>query len=162
MVAATRATVVGVFNNHEQAENAFSELRRAGFSHDQLGIVTRNAQVNEEAEQVSGGTGAATGAAAGAGIGALGGLAVAVGMLPAIGPVLAGGTLAAIIASAATGAAAGGVLGALVDLGVPEDAARHYESEVRRGRVLITVRADDRQEEAITILRQCGGLTAFQ
>jgi len=53
----------------------------------------------------------------------------------------AGGTLAAILASAAGGAAAAGIAGALVGLGIPEDEAKHYDSEFQAGRTIVTVKA---------------------
>jgi hypothetical protein len=52
----------------------------------------------------------------------------AAGVLPAIGPVIAGGLLAAVAASAAAGAAAGGIVGALIGLGIPEEEARYSEA----------------------------------
>jgi uncharacterized protein (TIGR02271 family) len=78
-------------------------------------------------------------------------------MLPAIGPVIAGGTLASIIASAATGAAVAGVGGALVGMGVPEDEAKYYESEFKAGRTLVTVQAGNQNAEVEAIMRRHGG-----
>jgi hypothetical protein len=89
-------------------------------------------------------------------LGLLAGVAAAVGIIPAIGPVLAGGLLAGLLASTAAGAAAGGVVGALVGLGIPEEEARYYESELKIGRTLVTVKADDRFADADAILRRCG------
>jgi hypothetical protein len=84
------------------------------------------------------------------------GLWIALGMLPAIGPVIAGGTLAAVLASAALGATAAGVVGFLIGLGMPEEEAVHYERELRAGRILVTVRTDDQHDEALAILRDHG------
>jgi hypothetical protein len=83
-------------------------------------------------------------------------LAVAAGIIPGLGPILAGGTLAAVLASAGTGAAVGTVLGALVGLGVPEVEASYYDTEFQSGRTLVTVRADDRAAEAWNILIRHG------
>jgi uncharacterized protein (TIGR02271 family) len=85
------------------------------------------------------------------------GLGILAGVLPAIGPAIAGGTLAAILSSAAAGAATAGVAGALIGAGIPEEEANYYESEFRAGRVLVTVRADGRFNEAQTFLQQNGG-----
>jgi uncharacterized protein (TIGR02271 family) len=74
--------------------------------------------------------------------------------LPAIGPAIAGGTLAAILASAATGAAAAGLAGALIGLGIPKEEAEYYEGELRAGRTIVTVQAGDRYDEAASILRR--------
>jgi hypothetical protein len=77
-------------------------------------------------------------------------------VLPAIGPVIAGGVLASVLASAAGAATVGGILGALIGLGVPENEARVYEREFHAGRTLVTVRADGRYDQIRTILRRHG------
>jgi outer membrane lipoprotein SlyB len=69
-------------------------------------------------------------------------------MLPALGPVIAGGLLASILASTAAGAAAGGLVGSLVGLGLSEENARSFEFEFARGRVIVTVRGGDRFDQA--------------
>jgi hypothetical protein len=60
------------------------------------------------------------------------------------------------------GAAAGGMLGALMGLGIPEDEARYYQSEFEAGRVIITVKASDRYDEADRILRSHGAYDVRQ
>jgi uncharacterized protein (TIGR02271 family) len=67
-------------------------------------------------------------------VGALWGLGILAGVLPAIGPAIAGGTLAAILSSAAAGAATAGIAGTLIGLGIPEDEANYYHQEFRAGR----------------------------
>ncbi len=117
----TNSAIVGVFENKRQAQRAIDELRQAGFAEDQIGVVARDADVRDDVRQGTpdsnetyAGEGAAIGAASGAGLGALWGLGIAAGALPAIGPVIAGGTLAAVLASAAVGVVAGGFVGVLV------------------------------------------------
>src|SRR5207253_9660469 len=100
--------------------------------------------------------GAAVGAATGAGVGALWALGIAAGVLAPIGPVIAGGLLASVLASAAGGAAVAGIVGALIGLGIPEEDAKYYESEFKAGRVIVTVRAEGRSDEAWTILNRHG------
>ena len=78
------------------------------------------------------------------------------GVIPVIGPVIAGGTLAVILANAAGGAAIGGLLGALTGAGIPEEEARYYQGEFEAGRTLVTVTADGRYDEAVVILRRHG------
>jgi len=47
------------------------------------------------------------------------------------------------------------MIGALVGLGIPEEDANFYAEGVKRGGVLVTVRADDsRSVEALQVLRQ--------
>src|SRR5687768_11324562 len=108
-------TVVGVFEDNLQAQNAITELKRLGFRDDQIGLAVRDdesstdlAHKMEDGESHAG-EGAVAGMVAGAGIGGAWALGIAAGVLPAIGPVIAGGLLASILASAATGAAAGGL-----------------------------------------------------
>jgi hypothetical protein len=169
-----RATVIGVFSNADEARAAADELRRDGFGDERIGLIARTADAGT-ATRAAGhdherdrtglpadpthsqwGEGAGIGAAAGVVTGAGLGLAVAAGLIPGIGPVIVGGTLAALLASAGTGAAVGTVLGALVGLGVPEEEATYYDNEVRTGRTVLTVRADDRAAEAWDVLARHG------
>ena len=157
-----RSTVVGVFEDRSHADAAISELRQAGFREDQIGVASRHAETGEAAETTTTGegshigTGAITGALAGAGLGGLVGLGIISGVIPALGLVIAGGTLAAILANVAGGAAIGGLLGALTGAGIPEEEAHYYQGEFEAGRTLVTVTADGRYDEAVTILRRHG------
>ena len=91
-------------------------------------------------------------------LGAVFGAALSNVVLPGIGPVIVGGLLAATLGGAAVGAASGGVVGALVGMSVPEEEARHFESQFHSGRTLLTVQAEDRHEEAVAILRRAGAM----
>jgi len=75
---------------------------------------------------------------------------------PAVGPVIAGGTLAAFLANAAGGAALGTLAGSLIGAGVPEEEANYYNQEFEQGRTIVTVKTDGRNEEASAILRNNG------
>jgi len=150
---------VGVFSDRAQAQKAVQELKQAGFRDDQIGVIARDhekdtAKTTTRTGDTHASEGAVAGVAAGAGIGALWGIGIAAGLVPAIGPVIAGGTLAAILASAATGAAAAGIVGSLIGMGIPEEEAHYYDSEIRAGRTVVTVRADSRYDEALAILRR--------
>lgn len=160
MARMERSTVVGVFEQRNDAERAIDELHRAGFTDEHIGFIMRDGS-GHTTHDVSttgpsqAGEGAVGGMLAGAGIGGL--IAAAASLLvPGFGPVLAGGILATTLGGAAIGAAAGGILGALVGMGVPEDEARYYETEFESGRMLVTVRADGRFDEARDILYRCG------
>jgi len=161
MTRTKHSTVVGVFDNREQAQQAVNELRRAGFQENEIGVVSREGQTAaggkaKEDEGNRAGTGAATGAIAGAGVGALWALGIVTLGLPAVGPVIAGGILASVLASAAGTAVAGGIIGALVGLGIPEEEAHYYEGEFNAGRTLVTVKSDTRSDEARSILQRYG------
>jgi uncharacterized membrane protein len=157
-------TVVGLFDYYQDAERAVSELNSRGFGKTDISVAARDSVVQdfvtngkEQAVAESAGAGAVGGTA----VGAIAGLLVGIGALaiPGIGPVLAYGPLAAAIGSTAAGAgigaAAGGLIGALVGLGIPEEDAHFYAEGVKRGGVLVTVRAsDERADEALGILQQ--------
>jgi hypothetical protein len=162
------SVVIGCFIESENARRAIRTLHDVGFSDDHIGVVTRDDEGEvhittvDEAKGSKAGEGAAIGLAAGAGGGALWALGIAAGVLPAIGPVLAGGLLTAVIASAASGAAAGGIVGALIGLGIPDEDAKYYEEELKKGRTIVVVDAQARMAEAIQILRGCGSYNRYE
>ena len=164
MVMTERSTAVGVFTDRTQAERAIEELHRAGFNDDQIGFVTRtndrttDSTVTGEprAETV---TGVATGAVSGGVIGGVVGAAISL-LIPGLGPALAGGILAATLGGAVLGAAAGGLVGALATMGVPEEEARYYEGELGAGRMIVTVNAPGRYQDAVAVLRANGAYDA--
>ena len=175
MTVTNRSAVVGVFDTRAQGQRAMDELRRAGFSDNQITMVMHHhndgtVEVTDldaaKAAQVTGenksGEGAAIGAVAG-GLGA-GAVALAMGTIPGVGPILSLGTAAAagifgamFGIGAVAGAATGGIVGALVGMDIPEEEARHFEAELKAGRVLVGVKAGDRLGEAAAILERCGG-----
>ena len=154
------ATTVGVFETREAADRAVADLKAAGYTDAQIGLIAKDASGN--ATRVDGdnnyaGTGAAVGLAAGAAAGAAVGAGVAAGVIPVIGPVLAIGTLGTVLLNAAGGAAIAGLAGALIGWGVPEEDARYYESEVQAGRYLVTVDCGDRSADVRGVYTRHGG-----
>jgi uncharacterized protein (TIGR02271 family) len=155
-------TAVGVFEDRTKAQHAIAELKRMGFTDQQIGVASQGehsdqlVHAHHDEHGNHAGAGAAAGVAGGLGVGALWGLGIIAGVLPAIGPVIAGGVLASIAASAAAGAAAGGLVGALVGMGIPNEEAEYYENEFRQGRTIVTVRADDRFDEVRGVMRRFG------
>ncbi len=165
MTMTERSTAVGVFTERSQAERTIAELRHAGFGDDQIGFVARD---NDKMANNSMGNGdartetvasAATGAISGGIIGGVAGAAASL-LMPALGPAIAGGILGIALGGAALGAAAGGFAGALAAMGVPEEEARYYESQLGSGRVILTVDAPGRYQEAVAILRANGAYDA--
>ncbi|HLJ35243.1 MAG TPA: hypothetical protein VKU38_16440, partial [Ktedonobacteraceae bacterium] len=100
-------------------------------------------------------TGAVTGGIVGGVIGVAAGL-----LLPFIGPAIAGGAVIAALGGAALGAVAGSFFGVFVSMGVPEEQARQYEQEFKAGRTIVTVKTDDRQQDALAILNSNGAIYA--
>jgi len=155
-----RSTVVGVFTDRVHADQAVSELRKAGFREDQIGVAMRHTEALSDAttgeEGSHAGSGAMTGVLTGLGLGALAGLGVLSGVIPVIGPAIAAGTLGVILSNAAAGAGIAGLVGALVGAGIPEHEANYYQSEFESGRTIVTVNADGRADEVTAILRRNG------
>jgi hypothetical protein len=171
-MSGTMSTIaVGVFSDRRQAQQAVADLKQAGFLDEKIGVAAKghddaNGTTADkkgtyvgEGATVGVAAGAGVGVAAGAGVGALWALGIVAGFLPAVGPVVAGGIFASILASAAGGAAIAGVAGALIGLGIPEEDAHYYEGEFRSGRAIVTVQADGRYEEAWTILSRNGAFS---
>jgi hypothetical protein len=165
MTTMNRPVVVGVFDDQTNAQKAWDELQRAGFTNDQIGFAVRGeAGETREGDLAAGkaanaGTGAVTGALSGGVLGGLIGAGAAL-LIPGFGPAIAGGILGATLTGAAVGAAAGGLLGALTGMGVPEEEARYYQGEFEAGRVIVTVNAPGRQQEALDILQRNGAYDA--
>lgn len=151
-------TVVALYDNLDDAQQAVRDMVDSGLPRDQISLVANDqaGQLREYTDTGSGPSGAAQGAGVGAGIGAalggIGGLLVGLGALaiPGIGPVLAAGPLAAALggvagagAGAITGGVAGGLIGSLTDMGVTEQQAGYFAEGIRRGGTLVTVRTDD-------------------
>ena len=156
----TRKHYVGVFDERSDAELAAQDLRTKGFKDDQIGYAWRDEAGKTHTEGNKSGQMAASGAGTGVVLGGLIGAAAAL-LIPGIGPVVSGGLLATALAGGATGAVtgavAGGISGALLGLGIPEEEAKYYDQQVRDGRTLMTVRADDRYSDASDIVRRRNG-----
>jgi hypothetical protein len=151
-------TIVGIFTDRSQAEQAIRELKAAGFTEDQVGVAMLDRQEQQQLIEDTGSTtaeAAATGALSGGIVGGLIGLLGSL-LLPGAGPIVVGGVLASTLTGVGIGAAAGGLIGALMGIGVPEADARHFDSGLRSGAVLVTVSAADRLAEALALLERHG------
>ncbi len=154
-------TIVGMFETRDAAEDAVQRLLAAGFNRDAIGVAMRDPRESGELAETTGtdnlsAEGATAGAVSGAGVGALIGLAL-VGstlIIPGVGPVLIGGSLATgAVTSAGTAAAAltgagiggvsGGLIGGLVGAGIPEEEATGYADRIHKGHVLVAVTTED-------------------
>jgi hypothetical protein len=155
-----RTHYVGVFDDRNDAELAARDLREKGFKDDQIGYAWRDDAGKTHTEGNKSGEMAASGAGTGVVLGGIIGAGAAL-LIPGIGPVVSGGLLATALAGAATGAVAGGVAGgvsgALVGLGIPDYEAKYYDEQFRKGGTLMTVRADDRYNDASDIVRRRRG-----
>jgi hypothetical protein len=159
----TKATVLAIYPDHASAEDAVRKLQKEGIPMQNLSIVGKDFQaVEKPLGFVTPGTVAGEGARFGAWTGGIFGLLVGAAflVLPGVGPVVVAGPLAAAllagIEGAVAGAALGGLAGALVGLGVPKDQAIRYESQVKAGKFLVTMRGDGPQIERARSLFTAG------
>ena len=172
-------TIIGLFGQVSDADNAVYALEKAGFAQSDLSVLVQDRLFEREDrkerrqssyEDVDPAEGAGVGVAGGAVVGSVTGLLMNLGALaiPGIGPVIAAGTLATVLAGSAAGGAivgavagavTGGVVAALVDLGIPENEANVYAEGVKWGGVLVTVQTDEvGASTAESILRRFNAL----
>jgi hypothetical protein len=149
-------TLVGHFQNSNDAQRAVEALEQNGFSSDEVSYVAHDgsgqfADTGDPGK--SGGANTAKGAAIGSVSGVLLGLAALA--VPGVGPILAAGPLAAALVGAGVGAATGGLLGALADMGVPPEKAHEYSNLLQSGGTLVLVRVSpDTYSRAHAVLKQ--------
>jgi len=146
------STVIGVFNVRSDAERAVSALRSQGFNSEEINIISKRTEDEEDNENFYDDD-ISDGALTGGAIGGLGGLLLGAGalMIPGIGPIVAAGPIAAAIGGAMTG----GIAGGLIDWGIPSEAGERYEQHVAQGGILAIIRTNtDKVQQAAQILRQ--------
>jgi hypothetical protein len=171
MKSQQRSTIVGVFEDRRQVNQAIEELCEAGFRKDQIGVALRQAEgaLDAAMHQAEGAIHAGTAHTEThpssrilaetldeLGLGGLTGLRVLAGVIPAVGSAIAGGTLCVILSNETAGASIGGLAGALAGAGIPEEEARYYQGEFEAGRTMVTVHAEGYAERATAILRRHG------
>jgi hypothetical protein len=130
--------VVGVMESLGDARAVLERLEQAGFTEDQVSLVTSNVEKQlEDEEMLEYGDTTGAKAAKGAGIGGLVGflLGTPILMIPGVGPLLIAGPLAMGV----TGGIVGGFLGSMVGWGIEPDNLEKYEAKVREGAVLVVV-----------------------
>jgi uncharacterized protein (TIGR02271 family) len=163
-------TVVGLFDDFQDAQNVVRDLTNAGFSRESISIAANQNATGYTGNGSDFNTGVGAGehavgkdAGVGAGVGGVVGLLVGLGLLtvPGIGPILAAGpivaalgaTVGSTVVGAGIGAVAGGLIGGLTHIGVPKEHAEYYAEGVRRGGTLVTVdAADDKAQQAVDMM----------
>jgi len=163
-------TVVGLFDDFNQAQRAVQDLESSGIPRGDISLVANNTggrydeyantsttDTTVDSATHAAGAGATTGAVVGGGLGLLAGIGLLA--IPGFGPIVAAGWLVSTLTGAGIGAAAGGLLGALVGAGVPHEEAHLYNEGVRRGGTLIAVKtSDDMASRAADILGRYGAV----
>ncbi|MCX7779331.1 MAG: hypothetical protein N2491_00290 [Negativicutes bacterium] len=148
-----QTTVVAVFDSYNGAEQAVNELRRQGFTQEEINIISK--KNNEKGGGQRYEDDITDGALTGGTLGGIGGLLVGAGALaiPGVGPIVAAGPIAAAL----SGAVAGGIAGGLIDWGIPAEAGRRYEAKLAQGSILAIVRTQTAKVgQAASIFKQNG------
>ncbi len=162
-------TVVGLYEDIIDAQDAINDLVRSGFDRSSISLVTtnrwgddttltgENVAAEETAPDVESQLGGdvAAGLVTGGVVGGLAGVLLGLGALaiPGLGPVIVAGPLVAGLTGAGVGAAVGGLVGALVNWGVPQAEAEVYAESIRRGSILVGLKTEEnRTEEAAEIM----------
>src|SRR5262245_21652503 len=147
---------VGVFDDLQKAERTIDELRHHGFHDEEIGII---GHVGEERDAIPTPLGmkapewnATRGVTAGGIYGAIIGAMIAL-VVPGLGAVTEFGRWFEIAFGAVLGAVMGGVLLAFGSLFFSRLQGRFYESELARGRFIVTVKNPARHREALAVLR---------
>ena len=153
--------LIAVFEDRLSAGKAVDALEQFGFAHDQIGYVIRGADA-VQGGMITDAVGAKDikGAMAGMVTGGMLGGVLAAGislLIPGVGPIVAGGVLAAFFGGALAGTAVGGIYGALTGLGISEEEARHFEREFHEGRAIVAVKPGARAADVADIFVRFGG-----
>lgn len=147
-------TVVGLFDDQNDAHGAVQDLMAAGYTKDKISLVATDPsgeyqKYSVDADGNLAGEGAASGLVSGTVVGGLLGLLIGAGAIFAAPAVLVAGPFAGLIAGAAAGAATGGILGGLIGLGIPKEHAEYYAEGIRRGGTLVTVTVDESETQRV-------------
>ena len=151
-IATKSSTLLAVYPDHNAAEGAVKLLQKNGVTMDQLSIVGQDFKTIEHPIGfVTTGSAACDGARVGAWTGGFFGILLGAAFLivPGIGPLVIVGPLAATllggVEGAIAGSAVGALTGALVSLGFSKDQAIRYESQIKAGKFLVTLKGDSDQ-----------------
>jgi hypothetical protein len=151
------SSVVAVFRNHSDAEEAVRKLETGGIPIQKISIIGRDFQLKEDVQGYYRPSDAAKeGASFGAWFGGLWGLLMGFGLflIPGAGPLIVLGPLAGMIAGAISGAGVGALVSGLMALGIDKEKALKLQSRLQAGEFLVTVTgAREEVERARQILQ---------
>ena len=160
-------TIYCLVRSSKQADSLVDQLFKKGFETREISILYPNHKAGKKDFKIKtekhskAPEGGVAGAAAGGILGGSLGLLAGIGALaiPGVGPFIAAGPIMGALSGSAVGGSVGLLLGALIGSGVPEFEAKKYESALKEGNILISVRAHDDKEMAFAteIMRKNGG-----
>lgn len=155
-------TIAAIFDNHASAENAARQIKDQGLRTEDISIVAKQGEENEGNTTATMRAGdrpvvdnISDGVITGGVLGGLAGLLIGAGsmVVPGLGIVAAAGPITGLLSGAATG----GIVGGLVDLGIPEDKSKQYETDIKAGKILFSMKVDDdKVDQVASILRNNG------
>jgi gas vesicle protein len=160
--------VTAVFSDSNSAENAARQIKEEGLRTEDISVVAKHGN-NGDGNYDARGDGLkdngakdngvrdniSDGVLTGGVIGSLAGLLIGAGtlMVPGLGIVAAAGPVTGFLA----GGAVGGVAGGLIDLGIPEEKSKKYESDIKSGKILFAMNAEEKNIDRVSdILRRNG------
>lgn len=167
-------TVVAIFNDYNRAEEAAREIKKQGLKTDDISIVAKQGDTGN-----MGNTGTTTamgttatmgtnaratndnisdGVVTGGILGGLAGLLIGAGsmVIPGLGIVAAAGPITGLLSGAVTG----GIVGGLIDLGIPENKSRQYETDIKAGKILFSMRTEEDKVDQIASVLRTNGATS--
>jgi uncharacterized membrane protein len=165
MAVTENQSVVAVYRNHADAEEAVRRLQRGGIPMQKVSIIGRDWRVREDVEGYYRPSDAVKeGAAEGAWIGSLFGMFMGFGffLFPVAGPLIVLGPLAGLIAGAIGGAGIGALVSGLMALGIPENEALKYKARLEAGEFLVVVNGTQDEVARAREILQATGQTDLQ
>jgi hypothetical protein len=156
--AQRQMTVFGVFDDHNLADQAVSELCKAGFAEKHIAVATRRDQACINDRVVEQAFGRSVCALTGReDIDTICSVADVGERLPVFERgVIAGSIVGGSSVRRSISAVSGSPGGAFHAAGVPEREALYYHNEWEAGRTVVTVSSGERSREAVAILRRHG------
>jgi len=161
-------TVVAIFDNYSNAENAARQIKEKRLRTDDISIIVKDSEDNRDTNGTMGfnmstsskgiNDNISDGVISGGILGGLAGLLIGAGsmVIPGLGIIAAAGPIAGLLSGAVTG----GIVGGLVDLGIPENRSRQYETDIKAGKILFSMKTDDDKVSFISsILRDNGAVS---
>lgn len=158
MTSTSPTAVFAIVSNSLRAESIVSEIRLAGFAHQDVSVLFPDMKATSKfavmLKPSRAPEGAAVGASTGVLLGGMAGWLVGLGtiMVPGVGALIAAGPFVAALSGMAVGATAGGLSGALVGLGFDSHDARFYAGLLAEGNILIAVHTEDADQ--IRVVRE--------
>jgi uncharacterized membrane protein len=154
-------TITAIFDNTDRAEKAAREVKEQGLKMEDISIIAKDKNGDAEgthSEKKHITDNISNGVLTGGILGGLSGVVIGAGsmVIPGLGIIAAAGPITGLLSGAVTGS----IVGGLVDLGIPEDKSKQYETDVKAGKILFSMKGnEDNVNNIASILRNNGAET---